>query len=152
MNDGGGVREARVADAAEVARLCVELGYAATTAEMSGRLTAMLAGGDHYVAVAEDADAGLVGWIAAERRLLLEYGESAEITGLVVAADARRAGVGTALVAAVERWAERRGLARMNVRSKATREAAHPFYEGLGYRRIKTQHVYERWLDQGVSE
>lgn len=88
--------------------------------------------------------ARLAGWIAAERRLLLEYGERAEIVGLVVGEETRRNGVGRALVSEVERWAAAQGLAVVTVRSNVVRVESHPFYESLGYARGKTQHVYAK--------
>jgi len=46
----------------------------------------------------------------------------------------------------VEAWARCRGLAQMSVRSNATRAESHPFYEGIGYQRTKTQQVYRKRL------
>ena len=62
--------------------------------------------------------------------------------GLVVDHAARREGVGHALIAAIERWAKERGPGDIVVRSNTLRQESHPFYEGLGYRRKKSQHVY----------
>jgi GNAT superfamily N-acetyltransferase len=140
------IRAARSADAAEIAALSVELGYPATAQEISSRLSALLALADRFVAVAVGPDSALVGWVAAERRLLLESGERAELVGLVVASAARRTGIGAALVAAAERWAARQGLGSMVVRSNVVRAESHPFYESLGYTRKKTQHTYEKRL------
>jgi GNAT superfamily N-acetyltransferase len=94
-----------------------------------------------------DREERLAGWIAAERRLSLEAGERVEITGLVVDGSIRRGGVGRALVAAAEAWASEQGLDVVVVRSNVLRQASHPFYEGLGYVRQKSQHVYARHLD-----
>jgi GNAT superfamily N-acetyltransferase len=88
----------------------------------------------------------LLGWIAATVRLGLETGEKAEITGLVVGAAARRAGVGRALVGAVEAWAAQQGMGVIAVRSNVLRSESHPFYQNLGYRQRKTQHYYEKTL------
>jgi GNAT superfamily N-acetyltransferase len=81
-----------------------------------------------------------------ERRVSLESGEAAEITGLVVAASARRTGVGKALVSSAEQWTARQGLTAIRVRSNITRAESHPFYERLGFLRKKTQHTYEKPL------
>ena len=99
----------------------------------------------YFIAVAEDASV-IVGWVAAEQRLVLESGERAEIVGLVVSAGNRRAGIGTTLVQAAEAWARSRGFADISVRSNVLRDAAHEFYERLGYTRIKTQHAYRKTL------
>lgn len=95
--------------------------------------------------VAEQSS-GIVGWVAAERRLLLESGERAEIVGLIVGAGSRRNGIGRALVQAAEEWAVERRLDLIAVRSSVTRVESHPFYERLGYIRSKTQHAYLKRL------
>jgi len=141
------IRVATVRDASEIAALSTELGYPSTTDEMSSRLAVLLPSATHFVAVAED-DAGLHGWIATERRLLLESGERAEIVGLVVGASARRRGVGRALVSAAEAWAVAQGVAEMTVRSNVARTESHPFYEAFGYVRHKTQHAYVKRLSR----
>jgi GNAT superfamily N-acetyltransferase len=138
-------RTACLEDAAEIARLAAELGYPATTQEIAARLTGLLPLRHHHVVVAE-GDAILLGWIAVERRLTLESGERIEIVGLVVSSVTRRGGIGHALVADAERWALAQGFNSIAVRSNAARTEAHPFYEGLGYVRRKTQHVYSKWL------
>ena len=76
---------------------------------------------------------------------VVEEGE----VGLVFDPAVRRGGVGTALVAAAEKWAASRGAATMRVRSNTARDISHPFYEALGYTRSKTQHVYTRSLGSG---
>ncbi|HEX8777263.1 MAG TPA: GNAT family N-acetyltransferase, partial [Rhodanobacter sp.] len=87
---------------------------------------------------------GLLGWIAIERRLTLESGERIEIVGLVVDAAARGTGVGRALVTDAEQWARAQGFDAIGVRSNVAREGSHPFYEALGYVRMKTQHAYRK--------
>lgn len=139
------IRSAAAGDAAEIARLTTLLGYPASTGEIADRLRTLLQSTDHFIAVA-DAAQGLAGWIAAERRVLLESGIRAEIVGLVVDPDARRAGIGAALVQAAEAWAIRQNLAVMSVRSNIARIESHPFYERLGYVRQKTQHAYTKHL------
>ncbi|PWG61234.1 GNAT family N-acetyltransferase [Sediminicurvatus halobius] len=141
MTESYQVRRAATADAAEIARLSVELGYAASTGEIAARLVALLPERRQYVAVAAGHDA-LLGWVAAERRLLLESGETVEIVGLVVCSSTRRSGVGRALVASAEHWASSQGIGTVTVRSNAARGESHAFYESIGYARQKTQHVY----------
>ena len=94
-----------------------------------------------------EQDSGVVGWVAAERRLLLESGERVEIVGLIVGAAARRSGIGAALVRAAEDWAVGQQLHLMSVRSSVARIESHPFYERLGYIRSKTQHAYLKRLN-----
>lgn len=141
----GAPRPACAGDAVGIAQLAAELGYPCSEEAIAARLLAMAEGGRHRVWVAEREER-LDGWIVAERRLSLEAGERVEITGLVVDSSARRRGVGRALVAAVEAWARDEGLDTVLVRSNVQRTASHPFYEGLGYVRTKSQHVYARPL------
>jgi GNAT superfamily N-acetyltransferase len=54
--------------------------------------------------------------------------------------------VGRALVAAIEGWAREQGVDVMVVRSNVRRQGSHPFYEGMGYLRQKSQHVYGKRL------
>jgi len=141
------VRRASVADARRIAELSAVLGYPVADAVMSDRLARLGARADTAVFVAVDGEV-VVGWIHGAEHELLEVGRLCEILGLVVDASARRLGAGRALVAAVEEWAASRGLAQMAVRSNVIRVESHPFYERLGYTRVKTQHSYRKTLDR----
>ncbi len=142
------IRPARSSDAPALTQLTRELGYDASQAVISARLMTLLTSERYEILVAE-GESGLLGWVVVERRIALEFGERAELTGLVVSSEARRSGVGRGLVTGAENWARRRGLATVFVRADVTREAPHPFYESLGYHREKTQHVYEHKLKRG---
>jgi GNAT superfamily N-acetyltransferase len=142
------IRPALAADASAIARLATELGYPTSAEQIGARLDALLPSESHFIAVAE-IDSGVVGWVAAEDRMLLESGRRAELVGLVVAANTRRSGVGKALVREAESWARQRGLATIGVRSNVVRLESHPFYESLGYTRSKTQHAYSKRLASG---
>jgi GNAT superfamily N-acetyltransferase len=96
--------------------------------------------------VAENAKGTVAAWIHGGELDLLESGRRGEILGLVVDPDHRNQGIGRMLVEAVESWVVNRGLDMISVRSNVLRAEAHPFYERLGYRRAKTQHVYRKEL------
>lgn len=140
---GVSVRRAAAADAARIAELSGVLGYPVEELVMSERLRDLQARDDNAVFVAVEDDR-VVGWIHGAEHELLEVGRLCEILGLVVDASSRRTGAGRALVAAVERWAASRGLPRVSVRSNVVRVESHPFYERLGYTRVKTQHSYRK--------
>ena len=129
-----------------MAELSGQLGYPVSAGEMSARLSRALSDPDYFVTVAEGRNGSLLGWIGAEYRLLLEIGEEVEIVGLVVRQGARCLGVGKALLAAAEEFARSRGLNSIRVRSNVTRPDSHPFYERMGYTRVKTQHCYRKPL------
>ena len=139
------IRRAQLSDAAEMARLAIQLGYPITVAELTQRLAALLPNERHCIAVAVSG-ARMLGRVHVEHRSGIEAGERAELMALVVDADARRGGVGRELVAVAEQWALSRGLTSLVVRSNAARELSHPFYLALGYSRDKTQHVYSKAL------
>ena len=140
------LRRARSEDATEIARLVTVLGYPVEAGAILPRLQALLVHPDHLVTVAAAPNDRLSGVIMAEHRALLLYGPQVEIMGLSVGSEARRMGVGRALVKAVEDWARQFGDSQIVVRSNVVRPESHPFYEKIGYKRKKTQHVYARSL------
>jgi GNAT superfamily N-acetyltransferase len=139
------IRKAQLADATRIAELSGTLGYPVSAQTMEQRLTRVLKLETHSVFVAETIGA-IVGWTHAAEQEMLELGPRCEIWGLVVAETARGRGVGRRLIEAVENWARERGLEEVSVRSNIIRPESHPFYERLGYTRIKTQHAYRKQL------
>ena len=81
-----------------------ELGCPAKPGETEARLQPLLDRDRYFLAVASGTDGHLLGLVNAGRRINIESGTSFGLTGLVVASSARRAGVGSALVAAAEEW------------------------------------------------
>jgi GNAT superfamily N-acetyltransferase len=150
MSTSYSITPAQVTDAAEIARLSLELGYQTTVDKTRTSLKQLLRSPSYFAVVASAHAGQLLGWAVAERRLTLESGESVELTGLVVDTSARRLGVGRALVAATEHWALQNGFSSILVRSNITRTESHPFYERLGFKRTKTQHAYKKPLSPSV--
>ena len=140
------VRSATPADASAIARLSGQLGYPVAIQSLTPRLQRLLASEKEAVYVATDANGEVVGWIHGAEQLLVESGVRCEILGLVVDEVVRRGGVGRQLVEAIERWALARGLGEVSVRSAINRAESHPFYQRLGYERVKSQHVYRKHL------
>jgi GNAT superfamily N-acetyltransferase len=140
------VRKAQPGDARRLAELSEVLGYPVEPALMERRLERLLPRPEHLVLVAESEPSGVVGWIHAAEHDLLELGTTCEILGLVVAADQRGHGIGRHLVEQVEQWATERGITQVSVRSNSVRTESHPFYERMGYVRIKTQHAYRKHI------
>ncbi len=144
MSHGVRLRPAVVGDAERIAELSRVLGYPSDAAALGARLARLLARDGELVLVAEDGAGHMLGWAYAGERESVEAPARCELLGLVVDAAARRRGIARQLVTAVEQWAARRGLPRVVVRSNVARLESHPFYEGIGYTRIKTQHTYEK--------
>lgn len=140
------VRQMEPADAAAVADLTTQLGYAATEAEIRRRFDLIKDRSDAGLLVAHDAAGAVVGWIHVQALLSLEADTRVEIWGLVVSDRARGTGVGRRLVEAAEEWALARGLTVIALRSNALRIAAQGFYEHLGYRVTKTQNAFRKNL------
>jgi GNAT superfamily N-acetyltransferase len=135
--------------AVAVAALSGQLGYPAVAERMAARFRELAADPDAGIFVAEAPDGAVAGWIHVCGRRSLESDSHAEIAGLVVDAALRRQGIGRRLVESAEDWARRHGYASLRVRSNVARDVAHDFYGGLGFRRTKSQHVYERLVDAG---
>lgn len=136
------LRTATPADAAALAPLFAQLGYPTRVDVIEARLRSLDANATVIVAVEE---ANVLGFIAiAARPDFVE--ERAVVEGLVVEEASRNAKVGAQLLRAAEAWAATTGATAMLVRSNVVREDAHRFYEREGYRRRKTQHVFEKSL------
>lgn len=141
------VRPVRTTDVPRLTGLLVELGYPSEPEAVTRRLAGILETAAKRILVAvPDDDSRIDGYICVERRSLLEQDELVEITGLVVDSAARRSGVGRTLVNAAEEWASQQGLHTIVVRSNVERLESHPFYEGIGYQRKKTSHIYRKEL------
>lgn len=139
------IRRATQKDAAEIRRLTSLLGYQTTEEGVRSRLE-RFATEDHRVLVAIAAGR-LVGWIHVALRASVESETWSEILGFVVDEDTRGEGIGKRLLQATSDWARARGVDRMRVRSKTSREGAHGFYEAQGFRFAKTQRVMDLTLE-----
>lgn len=138
------IRKARLSDASQLAELSKVLGYPVESEILRSRIKRILSREDHHLLVGESRPGEVAGWIHAAEQDVLESGRSCEILGLVVAANQRGRGVGRRLIEGVEQWASNRGLKRLSVRSNVSRTESHPFYERLGFVRVKSQHAYTK--------
>lgn len=141
------IRDARHDDADELARLCTLLAYPVDGDGMAQRLASLLDSPTHAVMVASRDDGGdLLGMVAAEWRLMIEFGHRAEITALIVDPRARRLRLGQQLVDAACDWIRGQGGHDVFVRSNVVRPESLAFYPSAGFALAKTQHVYVRRL------
>ena len=140
------VRAIVPADAEAAAHLSGELGYPTDATVMRLRIEQLTASVDHGAFVACQADR-VVGWIHVSAVHHMQSDARAEIGGLVVAAQARSAGIGAQLVARAEQWAREARLTSVVVRSQIMREAAHRFYLREGYERTKTSAVFAKAIE-----
>jgi GNAT superfamily N-acetyltransferase len=135
------VRRARPSDAAVIASFIGDMGYTVPAEVVAQRLHDLPEGHTVLVATAGEEPRG---WIHLVLSLSLISGPRVELAGLAVGARYQRTGVGGALLRRAEEWAAQRGAASVYVRSGAQREAAHRFYEGHGYTRLKTQVAFSK--------
>ena len=140
------VRPMTEADAAPVADLTTQLGYATTPAEATERIFILLERPDDHAALVAEEGGAVIGWVHVAIYTSLESGRVATIGGLIVGEGHRSGGIGVELLSAAEAWARENGAGKMVVRSRVTRERAHRFYEREGYRLLKTSHVFEKPL------
>lgn len=140
------IRPARSKDAARLAELSSQLGYPSTAVETLQRMRKLKPASLNALFVAEDRDAGVVGWAHVSVTHLVEVGTRAELNGLIVAEGQRSRGAGARLLEAAEAWARKHGCPSMSVRSNVIRERAHKFYERQGYKHYKTQKAFRKSL------
>lgn len=139
------VREVDLADAEAAAKLSGELGYPVSADSMGERIRTIASLPDHTVFVG-CIDGAVVGWIDVGVVHHLQADPYGEIGGLVVSSNCRGVGIGRMLLVHAEAWARKRGVARIVVRSRITRERAHRFYLREGYENIKTSAVFSKSL------
>ena len=138
-------RRAELEDAPALVGLVEELGYPTPLEGVRARLERLLAEPEHAVFVAVEPPE-ILGWIHVQEFLSLATEPCGLVTGLVVAAGARRRGLGRALMAAAEDWSRARGLGAMRLRSRVARTGAHAFYLRLGYEVAKKQLQFRKSL------
>jgi GNAT superfamily N-acetyltransferase len=139
------VRRATSADAEPVARLCGQLGYAASAAQAAERLRTIDSHPGHAVLVAESAGT-VVAWIDLHIEHSIAAGKTVQVAGLVVDENHRGSGVGRLLMRHAEEWARSKGCSSVRLRSNIIRAQAHEFYEKLGYKVTKTQKAFAKEL------
>lgn len=83
--------------------------------------------------VAEGADGAPLGFISLRVAKDVVGAARGHVADVAVTADARRMGVGTALMNAGEAWARDRGLPALSLNVWSTNERALAFYRRLGY-------------------
>ena len=139
------IRAAGAADAPALAALLAELGYPDEAARVAARLEAFERDPGSVILVAED-DRDVVGLASATTiPLLHEDGRWCRVSALVVDEERRRSGAGRRLVDAVEARARDEGCRYLEVTSgeRTEREAAHAFYEALGFEQVSRRYLKE---------
>jgi GNAT superfamily N-acetyltransferase len=129
------IRDAELNDAAELAVLMSQLGYETNRTEMERRLKSILCNPAYktFVAIMDGCLCGMIGTLTYPS---YEHDDpSGRILAMVTLNVARRRGIGRALIATAEKDFTQRGIRRVALDTRLTREDAHKFYASLGYER-----------------
>lgn len=154
------IRDARVEDWPQVARLLVELGRdvhpsATTTPSFTILFGGHLAKRETRTLVAE-AKGSVAGFLDMEFRQRLGHPRpQAWVNDLVVTEPMRGRGIGRALLERAEELARQRGCFRMSLETAKWRDATHRFYERDGWTANGTWFVKlldESWGATGYNE
>lgn len=129
------IRNAKIDDAAALALLMCELGYETTKSEMEMRLERIAADERYrtFVALQDNEVCGMIGTLTSPSYEHNDLG--GRVLALVTLRTVRRHGIGRALIAAAEEDFTQRGIRRVALNTRLTRDDAHKFYESVGYER-----------------
>lgn len=136
------VREMQGFDSVAVPELLKQLGYSASSEQVHSRLVA-LREWPHQEAFVAELSGVIVGLCQIQGVRLLASEGYAEVQVLVVSGGQQRQGIGKELLAHAREWAHKHGYARVRLRSGLHREAAHRFYEAVGFSRSKPSYAFE---------
>jgi len=137
------IRRALPKDAGEIAPLLAQLGYSCTEETVRSNVEAISRSEADALIVAE-SDRTLVGLAHMHTALMIhEPVRVARVVALVVGSDSRRQGIGRALMASLEELAVGAGCSAVEMTSSTHRDAAHAFYESLGYKEKSKRFVKE---------
>ena len=129
------IRVAEINDAAALAQLMCELGYETTESEMQIRMV-RIAADERYRTFVALCDGKVCGMIGTVTSLSYEHNDpGGRILAIATVSTMRRCGIGRALIATAEKDFAERGVRRVALNTRLTREVAHKFYESLGYER-----------------
>jgi GNAT superfamily N-acetyltransferase len=140
------VRSITLADAPRIVELSAQLGYETQIASLLPRLEKIINDPDQAVFGVEMAGQGIIGWVHIYLVWTVESEMYTEIGGLVVDRQQRKQGNGEKLMRAAESWADEHGAGIVRLRSNIVRKEAHKFYEGIGYKNLKTQYTFFKEL------
>lgn len=130
------VRTAEPTERAEYVRMRCALWPEADPRELAAESTAVLTDPAQVVFVAPRVEGGLCGFVEAGVRPFangIDESPCAFVEGWWVDADARRRGVGRALIAAVENWARARGFRELGSDAEIENTLSHRAHAALDF-------------------
>jgi GNAT superfamily N-acetyltransferase len=140
------IRDARPADAPLLVPLLAELGYPAPVETVTALLPEVSRAGARILVAETD---GVVLGLAVVHRMLTLHRSApvAYLSALVVASEARGAGLGRVLVDAAAALGAEWGCGTLELTSNDRRVDAHRFYTGLGF--TSESRKFRRTIPQG---
>ncbi|MBV9329642.1 MAG: GNAT family N-acetyltransferase [Chloroflexi bacterium] len=117
--------------------------------ELASEFDSLLEAPDQVVFVAERESGGLCGMVEAGIRPFanpVDEQPCAFVEGWWVDADMRRAGVGRALIAAVEDWARARGFHELGSDALLDNTVSHAAHLALGFEERERTVAFRKWL------
>lgn len=128
-------------DIGDLIYLMAQLGYPHDASSLMSNIQLVRQqGGEVWVV---EINSKVCGCISAIIDVRLAEGKKGEIVSLVVEESARGHGVGKGLVRHAEAWLSER-VEYIRLRANTKREDAHLFYESLGYKRVKSQTIFDK--------
>ncbi len=129
------IRAMKTEDVNHIEELMKQLGYPCSVAQLQMRFHKLLNAPGYQTFVAE-IEGDIVGLIGMAKQIAYEFDDSyVRVLALVVHEDYRRRNIGQNLMVAAENWAIENDckVVTLNSGNREEREAAHKFYENLGY-------------------
>ncbi len=127
------IREAKPADAAAIAELLAAVGSQPTHADVAANLKLLRSMGEPPLVATQGGVVGCASWHATPE--LHQPDPVGRIPIIVVAEDARKRGIGKALLEAVEARLRERGCTSLEVTSSLALSGALAFYQACGFER-----------------
>jgi ribosomal protein S18 acetylase RimI-like enzyme len=126
-----------------VQQLMHELGYPLNEEELHFNINMINKKGG-IILVAELGE-NVVGCLSAVINVSLAEGMFGEIVSLVVSRECRGIGIGKCLVKQAEDWLKPK-VDKIRIRANSIRLEAHKFYKSLGYKEVKTQISFIKYV------
>lgn len=143
------IRSAQESDAEQIQKINQEqLGYDYPVTKTAANLKRLLADQEHHLILVyiDDTSKKVIGYIHVELFEELYFAPMYNILALAVSQQAQHQGIGSKLMTAVERIAQKAGITEIRLSSGEERSGAHKFYELLGYTFLKKQKRFGKKL------
>ena len=141
------IRECGMADVKAICELNIrEMGYDYPENRTEDKLRKILKSDKDKIFVAL-VDNTVIGYVHANDYDVIYAPPMKNIMGIAVSNSFRKKGIGRALLAAVEDWAQKTGACGIRLVSGAERTGAHEFYRHCGYSGEKRQVNFKKYFN-----